>query len=210
MKNVERYLCLRAAAAALLGLVFTFPALSQETAPASRRVLVLTPVVAFETLPGGMGRRRALDEEAYQTRLMSRASAAAKDAGLAVLEESGDPAPLSEDDLRPVRLEVSRLARGVVVDAARGPLARISAGCADCLVMVLYLKGKVGPGGSWNPNTGAITSHMDSLLVEAALLDPGAARAVWKNEVYLRDLPPPSHDKLLKVLTTLFANFKSE
>jgi hypothetical protein len=73
-----------------------------------------------------------------------------------------------------------------------GLLAELRAfggGETNTAVLVQCLKTKIGPRGSWDPNTGAITSTMHSGHLRAAILDCQTGRALWRNEFYLREIP---------------------
>jgi hypothetical protein len=194
---------------ATLGCALAQPVYSPQP-PASARVVILKPVIGYEQLPGGTSASASRDLEAYSTRLGAGASAVVAARGMTAVEgvapDSASDAASAEVRER-LRSEAAKLARGVVGDEAKSVLARFGSDCPDCLVLVVYMKAKVGPQGSWNPNTGAITSKMDSLLLQASAIAAASGETVWKNEVYLRELPRPNQDKLLKSIGNLFVNF---
>ena len=62
----------------------------------------------------------------------------------------------------------------------------------DYLLLVQFVRVKQGPGGSWNPYSGAITSGMSTTSFQAALISTRTGQVAWKNEVLERTVVPPS------------------
>ncbi|MGA2990485.1 MAG: hypothetical protein ABSD88_08410 [Candidatus Korobacteraceae bacterium] len=100
----------------------------------------------------------------------------------------------------------SRLARGNVNEEALKALASLDEQSA-ILVHFLRVEGG-GPGRSWNPNSGAITSSTDSTLIQAALISGKTGKVIWKGERLIRyKALKPTDEALGKVLTELYGNF---
>lgn len=199
-----------------MGCPFASLALGQESSAGSggTSVIILQPAISFERMQDGSELPMSQsDKDAYATRLDARATAAAATRELSIF----DPAKASNslgavpaDVLEQLRSQSSKLARGVVTDAAKENLTYLAPYCNDCLVLVQYMKGKVGPRGSWNPMTGGITSKLNSLLLQASLIESKTSQLVWQNEAFLRELPRPTDNKLLKTLGLLFATFTAK
>jgi hypothetical protein len=104
-------------------------------------------------------------------------------------------------DLQPL---VSRVARGNITEEAKAVLSRLSASDEERIVLVQFCRLKTGPGRSWNPNSGAITSSVASTLVQAALVSCKSGTVLWKGEQYVRNkaVKPTSKDfdKILSLL----------
>ena len=62
-----------------------------------------------------------------------------------------------------------------------------------------------GPSGSWNINTGQITSAIERMVVDAHFYDLDTGREVWRQTVQLRTSPSISDSKLRDVVTRLFS-----
>ena len=77
-------------------------------------------------------------------------------------------------------------------------------------VLAQYVRVKVGPHGTWNPNSGAITSGASSSYFRAALLDCQTGRLLWENSVLLRELPVPNSGNFNKVLPLLYSTLNPQ
>jgi hypothetical protein len=98
----------------------------------------------------------------------------------------------------------SRLARGNITDEAREDLARLATLNDQQLILVQFMRVKVGPGGWWNPNSGQIASAAHSTLLQSALISCKDGRVIWKSEQFLRKALEPDSNELGKVLTLLY------
>jgi len=74
-------------------------------------------------------------------------------------------------------------------------------------LLVNYVKVKVGSAGTWNPNSGAITSSNSKSTLHAALIQCTTGKALWMDKVLLRELPILSSQRFSDALKLLFINF---
>jgi hypothetical protein len=74
----------------------------------------------------------------------------------------------------------------------------------DTAVVVQYVRVKVGPGASWDPNTGAIASAINSAYLRAAVMHCGSGRVVWCNQCYLREVPKVNSSKYRQAVESLY------
>lgn len=112
--------------------------------------------------------------------------------------------PDAADWLKQLQPLSSRLARGIVNDEARGILAHFAALPEDYLIFVQIMKLKKGPGSSWNPMTGQITTGMASTLLQAALISVRTGEVTWKSEQFERKVYRAGDPKLTKLLDLLY------
>jgi len=101
----------------------------------------------------------------------------------------------------------SRLSQGVVDDNSKGLLGSLGGQVEGRTALLNSLKVKVGSGGSWDPNSGAITSSNTYSVLRAALLNCEEGSVLWKNQVLLRQLPKPGDPKFNEALMLLYENF---
>lgn len=80
----------------------------------------------------------------------------------------------------------------------------------DTNILVLLLRVKVGPSGTWDPFSGAITSGSSYTRLKALLVEIKTGRSLWKNEVQLREIPDPESSNYKKAVSLLFDNLKTD
>ena len=78
----------------------------------------------------------------------------------------------------------------------------------DANILAVYLKVKVGAGGYWNPYTGQIASGTSYARLKAVLIETEKGKALWKNEVQLREIPKPDDPDFRQAINLLFQNLK--
>jgi hypothetical protein len=201
------------------------PPTNEATPPTQQlaRVVLLTPLLRFEDtgsggstiisngivslpgFPGNFRREKVLTKLAardadFESRLLSAAKTALGSMATIMLPE-GRSQPEAFARLNEVS---SRLARGNVTDEAKTDLNLLSAPGERQLVLAHFLKIKVGPGRSWDPNLGTITSAMESTLAQAALVCSDTGKVVWKNEQFIRKALQPDSSEFSKMLTHLY------
>lgn len=83
-----------------------------------------------------------------------------------------------------------------------------AAGCR--YVLVCSFRVKVGPGGYWDPNSGAIGSSASYARFHASLLDPCSTdgKPCWTQDVELRKLPRPDSNRFTDAVQLLFQLLK--
>ena len=178
--------------------------------PSSTRIRVLAPEVAYEhalteaplaaSAFGGAGLEAALVAKALSSlpsKGLVRAAYYADDAELTVEQKA-----LAER----VGMLASRLLRAHPDPQALALLEGLAETDAPVAVLAHYVRVKVGPRGTWDPNTGAITSSASSSMFRAALFDCQTGRRLWDNLVLLRRLPDPDSRDFDKVIQLLYSN----
>lgn len=170
---------------------------------AAPRVIVLPPQVTFEEFTARTG-GPAIGGSDFESVLSTAANGhlTARNYVLVTPESLGNAD--AADWLRQLQPLSSRLARGIVNDDAKGILAHFADLPDDYLIFVQIMKVKKGPGSSWNPMTGQITTGMASTLVQAALISVRAGQVAWKGEQFERKVYRASDPKLAKLLDLLY------
>jgi hypothetical protein len=157
--------------------------------PSGLRVRILDPMIVHEQTANEA--TLTVRDPALAASLVQKASAAIERSGCMIVR--GTDSTPSADAPHPTVAELSaksdQLLRGFVPDEVQTLLQAFAASHPGEVVLVLTVKSKIGPNGSWDPMSGAITSAMKSTLFRAAIIDPATARVLWQNEAYLRDLP---------------------
>jgi len=169
-------------------------------------VLVVPPAIRFQRVQDEV--EVALPEAgrvAYEAKLMAAARAAVERSGLAMASLSRDPD--MESAFSALRASELRLARGLTNDATLTAMLRLATGNPDVAVLVHALEATVGPGGTWNAWSGAITSSMSRSAFRAALVMCSSGKVLWAQQVELRDLPAVDASTFQDALTTLYASF---
>lgn len=169
-------------------------------------VVVLRPALSYESMqnetalapaPYG-GDAVAVDLQAGATR-----AAQAKGLTLASLSSLGPEADVNGllDELSGVS---ATLLRRQISEEARRALGQLAERDERAAVLVTVARVKVGPGGSWNAYSGAITSSMSQTRLQAALLECRSGRVLWRNETLLREIPRVGDKEYVKALGVLF------
>ena len=181
--------------------------------PTPSKVVILPPQVELEELPSGwngagfgaipMGRSQPAGGN-FDSTLADNASAHLSDRHYTVVAADALKDASAGDLLKQLEPLRSRLARGAVNDEAQSILDRLAESSDDYLLFVQIVKIKNGPGGSWNPNTGAITSRLASTLVQAALISPHTHQVIWKSEEFERKVLRPDDARFQKLLDQLY------
>jgi hypothetical protein len=174
---------------------------------------VLTPKVVFEdtqtespldsTAHGGPGLVTALTERAI-------AALKAKDIPYAAYVSDGDLVAEQKKLAEQASALANRLIRVNPDPEAIRFIQGLAATNVLVAVLVQYVRVKVGPSGTWDPNSGAITSGASSSHFRAALLECQTGRGLWQNSVLLRKLPDPSASDFNKVLTVLYSTLNPQ
>jgi len=75
---------------------------------------------------------------------------------------------------------------------------------------VLFIKTDIylGPGGWWDPNSGAIRSSMNRTLIKARILDTSSKEVIWKNEVQYRERPDIESKGFQEAISMVFNNLE--
>lgn len=202
-----------------------------EPSPTASKVIILPPVVTVETLSsggqtagleGGLFGTSALGSTSgghgfkspppgsFEAILVNAANARLNGHGYAPLPIESVKDPSASDWLGQLEPLTSRLARGAINDDARNILNHLATLPEGYLIFVQFMEVKKGPGRSWNPNTGGITSAMSSTLVRAALISTRTGTVIWKGEYLERKLFRPDDEKFARVLDQLYSTFANQ
>jgi hypothetical protein len=181
-----------------------------STRPAPLRtakVILIAPQVRLEDMVTGRVLnpaqfRSATQHSTYESRLLDAArSKITPKASVLEAEAMGEPVAESGSNLQALS---SRLAHGYVTDEAKQEFARLAALNEQQLILVQFIRVKVGPRGYWDPNTGAIGSAARSTLVQAALISCRSGQVIWKGEQFVRKALDPDSDELGKTVSLLY------
>lgn len=182
---------------------------AKPVGPPGPKIILLKPTMQFEDVrssaltpaQAGMGWE-------YEAQLLNAAKEAVGTKLPVVELEKLDPA--GTEACQRLQALASRLARGNINEEAREALSRLAALDEDQLVLVQFFRLKKGPGRSWDPNTGAITSSVESTLMQAALVSCKTGRVIWKGEQFFRKAVMPTSPKFQKSLALLYQDFDTK
>lgn len=174
------------------------PALTAQVKP-GLSICVLDPKLTYETT----GNEEAVDGSRFganevKADLVRTASDALTTNGFSA-QRPGDLSLASE-----LSAESDELLRTAKSAATLERLEALGKRLPVDAVLVQCFRVKIGPGGSWDPNTGAITSAMNSGHLRAAILDTRGGRVWWRNEVYLREVPRVDRKNYRRAVDALY------
>lgn len=75
-------------------------------------------------------------------------------------------------------------------------------------IMVFNCDVKVGSAGSYDPNSGAITSKNNKAILKAVLLKTSDCSKLWSTSIQLRELPKIGDTDFEKSINSIFTNLK--
>lgn len=175
-------------------------------AKAENKVIVLPPLIEFETLQAN-ARDRASHTgsiESFEARLLTTANETLKARRFTAVAPETLQNTAADERLKQLQPLSSRLARGIVNEEAKAMLNDLAALTENSAVLVQLLKIKTGPGSSWNPWTGQITSAMSSTILQVALISSQTGKVLWKNESIARKVYRADDPKFAKWLETVY------
>jgi len=195
------------------------PASAEAAAPEQLKIILLRPSVHFEDVRSGVSsdfgvptarvnrrKKTGAPEGDYERLLLDAARSAVGSKARALDSETVGP-DVAEvcSKLEPL---ASRLARGNVNDEAISDLTKLASLDKHYAVLVQFFRLETGPGRSWDPNTGAITSSSDSTLIQAALISSETGKVAWRGERLIRNKAlKPADAALSKALQEMYRNF---
>ncbi|MBK7940049.1 MAG: hypothetical protein IPJ82_24545 [Lewinellaceae bacterium] len=102
------------------------------------------------------------------------------------------------------------LLRPVTPAALRTSIAEVARNARCRYVLACSFRVKVGPGGYWDPNSGAIGSNASYARFHVSLLDPYTTdgKPCWTQDVELRKLPQPDSKRFSEAVQLLFQLLK--
>jgi hypothetical protein len=166
--------------------------------------MILSPRLSFEHLQSTSTIAAGeLDGPLLEKRMAMAAAEAVRARGLSAVDcFAGDPAEATTCSA----LEgfATDLSRGRATPEARAVLPSADSGAADIAVLASSMRGKLGPGGYWDPNSGAIRKAMSSVTLRAALVRVQDQQTLWSNQVLLRDIPDHAAEEFQESLQLLY------
>jgi hypothetical protein len=178
----------------------------------SSEVLINKPLIRFESVTD----ETILNSNDYNGKnIESKMNEAARNAvgnsNFKIAEISDDGYTAGFGDLcSKLNAMSSRLASGYISDEATIIFHQLSSENQNLLILSQCLIAKVGPKGSYNSYTGAITSKMFSYLLKASLINCSTGQVLWKNEVFIRKLPDVDKSSFAESLTQLYVKFPNK
>jgi hypothetical protein len=174
------------------------------------KVIILPPQVVFEQLTA-YSRGHNFGGVSFEPALFKAANTILSTQGYTVvMPESLQDNTNAIDWLTQLQPLTSRLSRGVINDEARQIFSHLGTLPENYLIFIQFMRIKEGPGGSWDPNTGAITSQMSSTILQAALISPRTGQVVWKNDVLERSVFRADSPKFTKSVNLLYSTLSTK
>lgn len=171
--------------------------------------IALPPVIEYLDAESGKPMAAPPDgTDGLAERLQRAAVAELADRGIAAVEtsESRLAAGVSRTPEQ-MYTDLKALRSASVADVFRNALGPEFDGRAVLATRVRFHR---GPSGSWNINTGQITSPIRRMVVDAHVYDLDAGREVWQQTVQLRTRPSISDKQLREVVARLFGTLTTE
>jgi len=191
---------------------FSLAQTGSETSPprpaspaGEHRVLVLSPRLTVESLSDGSTLPASQHDGPFIVSYLSGAA----------LRELGDRkySAVGSTDAAAAAVSIpsdtlsrgsSKLIRGIPSDEFKEALRAIAAEGQYDAVFAQDAQLKIGPGGSWNAWSGAITSDMSSLVLRAALINCATGENLWKAQSVHRGHERASEKVLRKLVQELY------
>jgi hypothetical protein len=179
-------------------------------APPDYQVIILDPLLRFEDIRNeSVPPAYAGANDSFESRLLYAARNEVESRKLSVVKPETLSQLAAADLCKQLQTMSSRLARGNINDEAREILNRLAAINDRHVVLAQFMKVKLGPGRSWNSYSGAITSAMNSTLLQAALVSCKTGQVLWKNEVLVRKAMRSDSPEFVKALGLLYQTLES-
>ena len=164
-------------------------------------LLILNPLLRFE---------RVADEAEFHVpapeaqKFKASLTQAARYAVETIHLKPEDAGERANDSVSAIESLSSRLARGHVTDEARPLLADLARAREPTLILAQFFRVKEGPGGAWDPSTGAIRSSTSGAELHAALIDCVSGDVLWRSAMVIRKRPRPDDRRFQEELTRFF------
>ena len=177
--------------------------------PVSTKVWVLTPKVVYEdTLTETLLASSAQGGPALVTALTEQTVAILNGKGFHKVVTSGDSNLSAEQHTlaEQASLESNHLVRANPSPQVIKYIQGLASTNESVAVLAQYVRIKVGPHGTWDPNSGAITSGASTSYFRATLLEAQTGRRLWGNSVLLREVAKPNNSNFKTTGSLLFSN----
>ena len=168
--------------------------------PSSNAIKICMPSIRYESIEN----EKELDAAAFKAENMSTEVAQKVQV---ILVAKGFNAHI---DTQFIEVKYADFLRNPLPQTVQNTLLRLAndSSTVASSLFILDMKVKVGQSGSWDSNTGAITSKNHTTRLRAILIDVRSQTVLWKNEVLLRAVPKPQNNDLNKTILALFDNLK--
>jgi len=180
----------------------------ENTIDRNTKVFILHPLLRFERIQDEM----PLDGSQYhakalEAKLKSIYESTLKSRSIGIVAPGSRKAIITSGLSKELRKKMPKLSRGMMDSATRDLLHSFAQYDENINLFVNYIDVKVGSTGSWDPNSGAITSDNSRSLLRSALVNCTTGKVLWKGEVLLREVPELSSERFAESLDLLFTDF---
>ena len=178
---------------------------SFQEVPKDLEVLMLDPFLKFERLQD----ETVLAASTFQGKeLEEKMRTAARDA-LISRHLVGATCGSLEEPLAAscVRLGSSLVSQGAREEGASRDLQNLASLDSRYAVLSQSLLVKVGPKGFWSPTNGAIGSSLSTTRLQVSVIQCSTGKTLWRNEVFLRQLPSAEGSQFSASLKLLYDGF---
>jgi len=170
-------------------------------------IVILRPLLKFERIHDEAVISAAdYDGDAIETSLVTMAKNIIGSRDIALTNFKGR----NEDESginKKLISSIPKLSRGIVNNVNGDLIKSVATIDAHITVLVSYVRVKVGSDGSWNANSGAITSSNSKTILHAALIQCATGKVLWMDQVLLREVPQISSSRFSEALELLFLKF---
>ena len=186
------------------------------------KIILLEPVVRIDDsmvvtrssplgsgFPGVPNRKPVGDEDQYERVMLDAARSEIGTKASIVEPDKLDPTAI--EDCNHLNYLASRLSRGNINDEASKLLTHLAELDPQYIILAQSIRLQSGVHGTWNPNTGGITSSTASTLLQIALISAKTGAVIWKSEQIIRyKAAKPDDPAMSKALLALFQDFRIE
>lgn len=171
-------------------------------------ILIIPPCLKFESIQDEKPLKASdYNGDAIEKRMIAVAQQALNSKGFAAHDRETDSrSSTPETDNRFYSLS-PKLSQGVVSDGDKRYMKQLASTDDRLSVLVSYIKVKVGTGAAWNPMSGIIRSDNSSCFLHSALIHCTTGQVLWKNQIFLRELPQIESESFSDSLDLLYRNF---
>lgn len=115
----------------------------------------------------------------------------------------------SQMDIKKKNLLLYKLSRGIVDPAAKADITGMGTD-DNTAVLCLSIYSKYGEPGTWNPNSGAITSNASNTTLRAAIIQCNNCQILWLSEVFYRAAFSAKSRSFENAVTDLFSSLNTQ
>jgi hypothetical protein len=168
-------------------------------------ILIIPPCLKFESIQDEKPLKVSdYNGDAIENQMIAVAQQALNSKGFAAHDlktYSLSSTPETDDRFRSIS---PKLSQGVVSDGDKLYMKQLASSDDRLSVLVSYIKVKVGTGAAWNPITGWIRTANSSCFLHSALIHCTTGQVLWKNQIFLRELPQIESESFSDSLELLY------